>query len=108
MTPGYSILILNEVILPTEKCPWQHAALDIIMMSSFAGLHRSHRRLHELLTSVGLEDIKFWYPPEIGDGIVQAVVRQNGSDARIGNRTYHSTNAQYNLPNEQDFSTYST
>lgn len=101
MTPGYSILVLNEVILPATNCPWQHAALDTIMMTSFSGLHRSETRFHQLLNSAGLEAIKFWYPPETGDGIVQAVRRVEDFDPRTRKPTYHTTDAHYNLPNEQ-------
>ena len=100
MTPGYSILVLNEVFLPTKNCPWQQATLDVIMMSSFSGRHRSQRRLQELLTAAGLEVTKFWYPPLVGDSVVTAVRKQDEVDVRIRNPTYHTTTAQYHLPNE--------
>ncbi|KAI4198754.1 MAG: hypothetical protein LQ350_005077 [Teloschistes chrysophthalmus] len=41
MTPGYSKLIINDVILPDTGCHWQHAALDMIMMSTLSGIYRT-------------------------------------------------------------------
>ena len=76
MTPGYSKLIINDVILPNENCSWQHAALDIIMMSTFAGFHRSENDFSRLLGECGLEIVKFWHPPGIGDGVVEAVRKE--------------------------------
>lgn len=97
MKPGYSKLVLNEVILPVEKCPWQHAALDIIMMTSFSGRHRSETHWRSLLSSAGLTHVTFWYPPDIGDGVIVAT---RELDPRTREPTYHSTNANYTLPNE--------
>ncbi len=73
MTPGYSKLILNDLILPDKDCPWPDAALDIIMMGSFSGRHRSQSQFANLLESAGLEVLKFWYPPRTGDGVVEAM-----------------------------------
>ncbi|KAL8718544.1 MAG: hypothetical protein Q9225_004334 [Loekoesia sp. 1 TL-2023] len=75
MKPGYSKLIINDVILPNRGCHWQHAALDIIMMSTFSGFHRSEDDFKRLLGQAGLEIEKFWYPPGIGDGVVEAVMK---------------------------------
>ena len=73
MTPGFSKLIINDVILPDSGCHWQHATYDIIMMSSFAGCLRSENDYKQLLGECGLEIEKFWYPPGVGDGVVEAV-----------------------------------
>lgn len=98
MTPGYSKLILNEVVLPDKGCSWQHAALDITMMTSFSGLLRTEERWHSLLTSSGLQQIIFWYPPDGADGVIEAL--RGEVDLTIRNPTYHATDAEYALPNE--------
>ena len=102
MTPNYSKLILNEVVHPTAQCSLQHASLDIIMMTSFSGLHRFETHWRNLLTSLGLRDIEFWYPPGLGDGVIEAFrgEQRENIDARIRQPTYHTTDANYTLPNE--------
>lgn len=102
MTPGYSKLIIHEAILPAEHCSWQMAAFDVIMMTTFSGSHRSESAWRSLLTSIGLQDIRFSYPPGMGDGFIEAMRIDNDDqiDARVRARTYHTTGARYALPNE--------
>lgn len=102
MTPNYSKIIINEAIHPTTQCSFQHAALDIIMMTSFTGMHRSESHWRNLLASIGLQEIKFWYPRGLGDGLIEAVrgEQNENADARIRELTYHTTSANYNLPND--------
>ena len=77
MKPEYSKLIINDVILPDMGCQWQHAALDIIMMSTFAGFHRGEGDLRKLVEAVGLEVEGVWYPEggKGGEGVLEAVRR---------------------------------
>ena len=102
MTPNYSKIILNEVVYSTAQCSLQNAALDIIMMTSFTGLHRSESHWRSLLASMGLREIKFWYPPGLGDGVIEAIrgEQNENTDLRIRAPTYHTTSANYMLPNE--------
>ena len=102
MKPNYSKIFLNEVVHPPTECSFQHAALDIIMMTSFTGMHRSESHWRNLLVSVGLQEIKFWYPPGLGDGVIEAVrgEQTQSTDARSRELTYSTTNANYMLPNE--------
>ncbi|KAL8821791.1 MAG: hypothetical protein Q9191_007240 [Dirinaria sp. TL-2023a] len=103
MTPGYSKLLLHELILPSENCSWQDAALDIIVMTSFSGQHRSENEWRSLLASIGLQNITFWYPPGLGNGIIEAVRGDPDtveSDARTRNPTYHTREGDYALPND--------
>ena len=98
MTPGFSKIILNEVILPATKCPWEHATLDIVMMTSLSGGHRTELQWFNLLAEAGLRDVKVWYPPEAGDGVIEAM-RQD--DFPLGTRSpTYAIGTDYKLPNE--------
>ena len=72
------------------------------MMISSSGLQRSETHWRYLLTSLGLRDIEFWYPPGLGDGVIEAVLgeKRETTDARIRQPTYHTTDGNYALPNE--------
>ncbi|KAI0011122.1 O-methyltransferase-domain-containing protein [Xylariaceae sp. FL0662B] len=76
MTPGYSKLLLHEMIIPETGASTFHAMLDMTMMAFNAGMERSQKQWEELLSRVGLEVIKFWPPlQEDADGIVEAMLR---------------------------------
>ena len=77
MKPGFSKLIINDVIFPDMGCQWQHAAYDIIMMSMFAGSHRVEGDLRRLVEAVGLKVVGVWYPEggKGGEGVLEAVRR---------------------------------
>lgn len=82
MKPGYSRLLINEIVLPNVGCASGPACVDITMMTLLAGMERSRRQWEELLGSVGLKVISVWFPPQkssIGgdwdcEGVVEAVV----------------------------------
>ena len=44
-------------------------------MGELAGLKRSRRHWTQLLTSVGLIDIKFWDSPDKIEGVIEASVK---------------------------------
>ena len=75
MKPGYSKLLLNESILPNTGCASLWACGDILLMGELAGLKRSRRHWTELLTSVGLVDIKFWDSPDGVEGVIEASIK---------------------------------
>ena len=74
MTPHYSKLILAEYILPATDCPHSPAWADILMMADFSASERSEKQWRELLGSVGLQDVTFWYPPGSIDGVIEAIL----------------------------------
>ncbi|OAA46423.1 O-methyltransferase, family 2 [Cordyceps fumosorosea ARSEF 2679] len=76
MAPGYSKLLLHEMIVPEEGASTFHAMLDMTMMAFNAGMERTERQWHELLDKAGFEVIQFWMPPqEDADGIVEAMLK---------------------------------
>ena len=71
MVPGYSKLILNESILPNKDWPLMHAVGDIHIMALLAAAKRSQKQFEELIRSAGLKIVKFWYPPDFGEGVIE-------------------------------------
>ena len=67
MTRGYSMLIIEEFILPEKDCPMLSAMWDWEMMVFLNSLERSEGHWRKLLEDSGFE-AKFFYPP--GDGQV--------------------------------------
>jgi demethylsterigmatocystin 6-O-methyltransferase len=50
-----SRIIIDEVVLPNEKVPWQAAYMDLTMMSSLGGIERTRKEYETLLNGVGLK-----------------------------------------------------
>ncbi|KAI3329076.1 sterigmatocystin 8-O-methyltransferase [Xylariaceae sp. AK1471] len=74
MKPGYSKLLLHEMIMPEQGASSFHAMLDLSMMAFNGGMERTERQWRELLSRAGLEVVKIWPPlQEDADGIVEAV-----------------------------------
>jgi hypothetical protein len=74
MVPGYSKLLIHDMILSEEKVPLLHSLLDVGMMIFNAALERTKQQWEDLLRSAGFEVVKFWIPEEEDDdGIVEAV-----------------------------------
>lgn len=81
MKPGYSKLILNEIVLPDKGAPLQMALWDMQMMVMVGGRERTEREWRQLLGSLGLDIVDIWQPPAAmgggsgGEGIIEAVVK---------------------------------
>ncbi|KAF3021971.1 hypothetical protein E8E14_010378 [Neopestalotiopsis sp. 37M] len=76
MKPGYSKLLIHEMIIPEEGAATFFAMLDITMMAFNAGMERTERQWEALLDQAGFKVVKFWPPPEQGaDGIVEAELK---------------------------------
>jgi hypothetical protein len=77
MTPGYSKLLLHEMIVPEVGASKFHAMLDMTMMAFNAGMERTEIQWKSLLESVGLEVTHIWPPvQEDADGIIEAMIKR--------------------------------
>ena len=76
MRPGYSKLLLHELILPDVGAPPFSAILDLMLMTFNGGMERSRKQWTSLLEAAGFEVVKFWVDDDEADGIVEAVVRE--------------------------------
>jgi hypothetical protein len=77
MKPGYSKLLIHEMLVPEQGASAFHSMLDMTMMCFNAGMERTESQWRTLLEKAGLEVVKFWSPPESdADGIVEAMLKQ--------------------------------
>lgn len=77
MKPGYSKLLIFEYILPDVGAALFPSLLDINMLVLLNGMERTETQWKELLSSVGLEVVKFWYnnADNNQEGLIEARLR---------------------------------
>ncbi|KAI8962263.1 putative O-methyltransferase [Daldinia sp. FL1419] len=76
MKPGYSKLLLHEMIVPEQGASPFHGILDLTMMAFNGGLERTERQWRDLLGKAGFDIIKIWSPPQHdADGIIEAMLK---------------------------------
>lgn len=77
MEPGYSKLLLHEMIIPETKASGFHSMLDLTMMAFNAVMERTGNQFTSLLEKAGFEVVKIWVPEgdHDADGIVEVVVK---------------------------------
>jgi hypothetical protein len=76
MKPGYSRLLIHELILPDERPTAFQAIWDLTMMTFNAGAERSKSQWTQLLNEAGFDIVAFWIDDEDADGIVEAVPKE--------------------------------
>ncbi|KAM0814060.1 putative O-methyltransferase domain-containing protein [Seiridium cardinale] len=75
MKPGYSKLLIHEMLVPEQGAATFYAMLDLTMMAFNSGMERTRRQWEELLNSAGFDSVKFYPAPEEGaDAIIEAMV----------------------------------
>ena len=74
MVPGYSRLIVANMVMADENVPLRHSGLDIAMLFLHSGSQRSEVEWRHLLEGSGFKVIRIWLPPGDGDGIIEAEV----------------------------------
>jgi hypothetical protein len=60
MKPGYSKLLINEIVIPNVGADRMNTSLDIVMMSVVAAEERTHGNWARLLNQAGLRIVKLW------------------------------------------------
>lgn len=71
MKPGYSKILLNEIVIPETDARWFETSLDILMMTVHAARERKEREWRELIEGVnGLRVKRFW----VVEGAVEQVI----------------------------------
>ena len=74
MTPSYSKILLNELVIPDIGCGIIAAQVDITMMACVASEERSERQWQDLLGSVGLKIEKIWTDVPEAESIIELVL----------------------------------
>lgn len=78
MKPGYSKLLIHDMILPEQGASTYHALLDLTMMAFNSGMERTGKQWVDLLERAGFEVVKLSMPEDEpdADGIVEAVLKE--------------------------------
>lgn len=76
MTPGYSKLLIHDLIVPEKGADKFTAVFDLVMMAFNAGMERTETQWRQLLEKAGFEVIKAWPPQQAGaDGIIEVMLK---------------------------------
>lgn len=75
MDKDYSMLLINDYVVPETGASLRTAAMDIQMMSLSAGMERTERQWVHLLGMSGLSVAKIWYSETGSESIIQATAR---------------------------------
>jgi len=73
MVPGYSKLLIHELILPNTGAVEMQARFDLVMMTLFGAMERSKTQWIKLLEDAGFCNITFYEHMDT-DGIIEAEV----------------------------------
>ncbi|KGO50161.1 hypothetical protein PEX2_056390 [Penicillium expansum] len=60
MKPGFSKLLINDLVITDTGAYWETTSMDIIMMADFATTERTEAEWHQLVESAGLKITKIW------------------------------------------------
>lgn len=60
MKPGYSKLLINEIVIPNENAHPLSTSMDLLMMTVVAAEERTERNWGRLLAIAGLKIVKLW------------------------------------------------
>lgn len=74
MTPNYSKILINEMVVPLEGGDLFALQSDINMMSIVAGMERTEEQWHRLLGEVGLKIVKVWTEEPDSESIIEAML----------------------------------
>jgi hypothetical protein len=72
MEPGYSKLLIHDLILPDHRPTALQCMYDMTMMTFNGGAERSRAQWTELLRKAGFRVVKLWVDDENADGLVEA------------------------------------
>lgn len=69
-----SVILVDEMMLPNMRVPWQAVDLDVSLMATLAAMERSERQWVELFQEVGLRiERRFTYEEETGHSVMVVV-----------------------------------
>ena len=75
MKEDYSMVIINETVVPDVNAGIIQSQLDFTMMSTLSALERSERDWRDLLESAGLRVVNIWTRDELAESVIVAVPR---------------------------------
>ncbi|KAI4643340.1 uncharacterized protein J4E79_011281 [Alternaria viburni] len=72
MKPGYSKLLIKELLIPDRNAPWAFTAMDVNVMQSLSGQERTESQFRELIESLGLKIEGIWIHEDALDVVIEA------------------------------------
>ncbi|EPS39609.1 hypothetical protein H072_6706 [Dactylellina haptotyla CBS 200.50] len=60
MKPGYSKILINEIVIPETDADWFSTSVDILMMVVHSSAERREKEWRALIESAGLSVVKIW------------------------------------------------
>lgn len=74
MVPGYSKLLIHELILPNTGTEEHQARFDLVMMTFNGGMERSKSEWTKLLEDCGFQVTELWEHGD-SDGVIEAQLK---------------------------------
>ena len=71
MEPGYSKVLINDIVLPDQGATRFATQSDLNMMALLASMERSETQWRRLLKLAGLKVVKVW--PGVPESVIEAV-----------------------------------
>ena len=78
MKPGYSKIIINEIVLPDKGMTLTAAQLDITMMCAMAATERTERQWRAIMDAAGLVIENIWTKVQQEESIMLLVPKPAG------------------------------
>lgn len=60
MKPGYSKILINEIVIPETGADWFSTSVDLLMMVVHSAAERREKQWRALIESAGLKVVKIW------------------------------------------------
>lgn len=74
MIPGYTKVLLQERVVPSQGASWLSTAADLVMMCGLAGKERTERGFRELVDSVGMKITGIYTRTPGEESIIEVVI----------------------------------
>ena len=78
MKPGYSRVLIDDIVLPDQGAGAKHSAIDMLMYLMPGGIERTLGAWQALLDSVGLRILKVWGDESTAEPVIEAVLKEGG------------------------------
>lgn len=75
MEKKYSTLLIYDYVMPETGAPIRAAAMDVQMMSLFAGIERTETQWRVILDASGLEMVQVWYSATKSESVIESKLR---------------------------------
>ena len=74
MKPGFSKLLINDWVVPSQGASQSITHSDLNMMALLSAVERTDKQWYELLGSAGLKITKIWTRDSESESIIEAML----------------------------------